>query len=100
MLVHATDGNNVATVELTIVKEVLTYIEYGAMEELSCEGAFGGTDVEFVKEKSTFSASDEKGKWAFKGSIKRVESSAFNGKKSLRSIILQRELPLLITVPF
>ena len=88
VLVHATDGNNVATVELTIVKEVLTYIEYGAMEELSCEGAFGGTDVEFVKEKSTFSASDEKGKWAFKGSIKRVESSAFNGKKSLRSIIL------------
>ena len=60
VLVHATDGNNVATVELTIVKEVLTYIEYGAMEELSCEGAFGGTDVEFVKEKSTFSASDEK----------------------------------------
>lgn len=88
VLVHATDGNNVATVELTIVKEVLTYIEYGAMEELSCEGAFGGTDVEFVKEKSTFSASDEKGKWAFKGSIKRVESSAFNGKKSLQSIIL------------
>ena len=88
VLVHATDGNNVATVELTIVKDVLTYIEYGAMEELSCEGAFGGTDVEFVKEKSTFSASDEKGKWAFKGSIKRVESSAFNGKKSLRSIIL------------
>ena len=88
VLVHATDGNNVATVELTIVKEVLTYIEYGAMEELSCEGAFGGTDVEFVKEKSTFSASDEKGKWAFKGSIKRVESSAFNGKKSLRRLIL------------
>ena len=88
VLVHATDGNNVATVELTIVKDVLTYIEYGAMEELSCEGAFGGTDVEFVKEKSTFSASDEKGKWAFKGSIKRVESGAFNGKKSLRSIIL------------
>ena len=88
VLVHATDGNNVATVELTIVKEVLTYIEYGATEELSCEGAFGGTDVEFVKEKSTFSASDEKGKWAFKGSIKRVESGAFNGKKSLQSIIL------------
>ena len=88
VLVHATDGNNVATVELTIVKDVLTYIEYGAMEELSCEGAFGGTDVEFVKEKSTFSDSDKKGKWAFKGSIMRVESGAFNGKKSLRSIIL------------
>lgn len=26
MLVHATDGNNVATVELTIVKEVLVYM--------------------------------------------------------------------------
>ena len=88
VLVHATDGNNVATVELTIVKDVLTYIEYGAMEELSCEGAFGGTDVEFVKEKSTFSDSDKKGKWAFKGSIMRVESGAFNGKKSLQSIIL------------
>lgn len=87
MLVHATDGNNVATVELTIVKEVLTYIEYGAMEELSCEGAFGGTDVEFVKEKSTFSASDEKGKWAFKGSIERVESGAFSGTH-LRRLIL------------
>lgn len=88
VLVHATDGNNVATVELTIVKEVLTYIEYGATEELSCEGAFSGIDVEFIKEKSTFSDSDKKGKWAFKGSIKRVVSSAFNGKKSLRSIIL------------
>lgn len=88
VLVHATDGNNVATVELTIVKEVLVYIEYGATEELSYDGAFSGIDVEFVKEKSTFSASDEKGKWAFKGSIKRVESGAFNGKKSLQSIIL------------
>lgn len=88
VLVHATDGNNVATVELTIVKEVLVYIEYGATEELSYDGAFSGIDVEFIKEKSTFSASDEKGKWAFKGSIKRVESGAFNGKKSLQSIIL------------
>lgn len=88
VLVHATDGNNVATVELTIVKEVLVYIEYGATEELSYDGAFSGIDVEFIKEKSTFSDSDEKGKWAFKGSIKGVVSSAFNGKKSLRSIIL------------
>ena len=88
VLVHATDGNNVATVELTIVKEVLVYIEYGATEELSYDGAFSGIDVEFIKEKSTFSDSDKKGKWAFKGSIKRVVSSAFNGKKSLRSIIL------------
>lgn len=88
VLVHATDGNNVATVELTIVKEVLTYIEYGATEELSYDGAFSGIDVEFIKEKSTFSDSDKKGKWAFKGSIKRVVSSAFNGKKSLQSIIL------------
>ena len=88
VLVHATDGNNVATVELTIVKEVLVYIEYGATEELSYDGAFSGIDVEFIKEKSTFSDSDKKGKWAFKGSIKGVVSSAFNGKKSLRSIIL------------
>lgn len=88
VLVHATDGNNVATVELTIVKELLVYIEYGATEELSYDGAFSGIDVEFIKEKSTFSDSDKKGKWAFKGSIKGVVSSAFNGKKSLRSIIL------------
>lgn len=88
VLVHATDGNNVATVELTIVKEVLVYIEYGATEELSYDGAFSGIDVEFIKEKSTFSDSDKKGKWAFKGSIKGVVSSAFNGKKSLLSIIL------------
>ncbi len=88
VLVHATDGNNVATVELTIVKEVLVCIEYGATEELSYDGAFSGIDVEFIKEKSTFSDSDKKGKWAFKGSIKGVVSSAFNGKKSLRSIIL------------
>lgn len=80
VLVHATDGNNVATVELTIVKEVLVYIEYGATEELSYDGAFSGIDVEFIKEKSTFSDSDKKGKWAFKGSIKGIVSSAFNGK--------------------
>ena len=70
------------------MKEVLVYIEYGATEELSYDGAFSGIDVEFIKEKSTFSDSDKKGKWAFKGSIKGVVSSAFNGKKSLLSIIL------------
>lgn len=100
VLVHATDGNNVATVELTIVKEVLVYIEYGATEELSYDGAFSGIDVEFIKEKSTFSDSDKKGKWAFKGSIKGVVSSAFNGKNLCGVLFFQRELPLLMKVPF
>jgi len=86
VLVHATDGNHVATVELTITKEVITYIEYEATEELSCENAFWGPDFELLEEKNKFA--DGKGKWAYKGIITHVEDNAFNGEKSLQRITL------------
>lgn len=87
VLVHATDGNNVATVELTITKEVITYIEYEATEKLSCEGAFWGTNIiEFIEEKSSFE--NGKGKWAYKGVVTEVEFNAFNGETRLQSITL------------
>lgn len=96
VLVHATDGNNVATVELTITKEVITYIEYEATEEITPKAnAFGGTNIEFLKEKSTFSDSDGKGKWAFKGEVTYVSDFAFGGSTkntTLKSITLPESI--------
>lgn len=93
VLVHATDGNNVATVELTITKEVITYIEYEATEEITPKtDAFGGTDIEFLKDKSTFSDSDGKGKWAFKGEVTYIVDAAFSRNATLKSIVLPESI--------
>lgn len=93
VLVHATDGNNVATVELIITKEVITYIEYEATEEITPKtDAFGGTDIEFLKDKSTFSDSDGKGKWAFKGEVTYIVDAAFSRNATLKSIVLPESI--------
>lgn len=87
VLVHATDGNNVATVELTITKEVITYIEYEATEKITPKtDAFGGNGIRLLENKSTFS--DGKGKWAYKGVVTEVEFNAFNSETRLHSITL------------
>lgn len=95
VLVHATDGNNVATVELTITKEVITYIEYEATEEISpfkSNGtpSFGGKDVRFLKDKSTFS--EGKGKWAYTGEVTYIVEAAFNGSTKIKSITLPESI--------
>ena len=95
VLVHATDGNHVATVELTITKEVITYIEYEATEEISpfkSDGTpiFGGKDVSFFKDKSTFS--EGKGKWAYTGEVTYVSAFAFTKNKTLKSITLPESI--------
>lgn len=95
VLVHATDGNNVATVELTITKEVITYIEYEATEEISPFKSsetpiFGGKGVSFLKDKSTFS--EGKGKWAFKGEVTYVSDFAFTKNTTLKSITLPESI--------
>lgn len=95
VLVHATDGNHVATVELTITKEVITYIEYEATEEISpfkSDGTpiFGGKDVSFLKDKSTFS--EGKGKWAYTGEVTYVSAFAFTKNKTLKSITLPESI--------
>lgn len=99
VLVHATDGNNVATVELTITKEVITYIEYEATEEISpfkSDGTpiFGGKDVSFLKDKSTFS--EGKGKWAYTGEVTYVSTFAFGSSSTknttLKSVILPESI--------
>lgn len=87
VLVHATDGENVATVELTITKMMITYIEYTATEQIVPKaGAFGGKGVRFLEEKSTFE--DGKGKWAYKGVVTSVGSNAFNNESRLTGITI------------
>ena len=95
VLVHATDGNHVATVELTITKEVITYIEYEATEEISpfkSDGTpiFGDKDVSFLKDKSTFS--EGKGKWAYTGEVTYIVDAAFSGNTTLKSIVLPESI--------
>ncbi|WP_251967417.1 leucine-rich repeat protein [Parabacteroides sp. AD58] len=95
VLVHATDGNNVATVELTITKEVITYIEYEATEKITPKtDAFGGNGIRLLENKSTFS--DGKGKWAYKGEVTYVSTfafgSSFTKNTTLKSIILPESI--------
>lgn len=49
---------------------------------------FWGTDLTFIPEQCTYNAETGEGKWAYTGTVTEVESSAFNGETTLRSIIL------------
>lgn len=87
VLVHATDGNNVATVELTIIKVI--YIRYEATEAITPKDeAFGGKDVHLWE--STFS--EGKGKWAYTGEVTYIVDAAFSGNTTLKSIVLPESI--------
>ena len=91
VLVHATDGEKVATVELTITKMVITYIEYTATEEIiPSYNTFGGEGIRFLKDKSTFE--DGKGKWAYKGVPTYIQDEGLSGITTLKSIILPESI--------
>ena len=91
VLVHATDGEKVATVELTITKMMITYIEYTATEEIiPSYNTFGGEGIRFLKDKSTFE--DGKGKWAYKGVPTFISEAAFSRNTQLISIVLPESI--------
>lgn len=91
VLVHATDGKRVATVELTVTKMVITYIEYTATEEITPSyDAFGGEGIQFLEDKSTFE--DGKGKWAYKGIVTYIIDSGFIRNTKLKSITLPESI--------
>lgn len=64
------------------------YITYTATEEMDYNDRFWGTDLTFIPEQCTYNAETGEGKWAYTGTVTEVESSAFNGETTLRSIIL------------
>ena len=64
------------------------YITYTATEEMDYNDRFWGTDLTFIPEQCTYNAETGEGKWAYTGTVTQVESSAFNGETTLRSIIL------------
>lgn len=64
------------------------YITYTATQEMDYNDRFWGTDLTFIPEQCTYNAETGEGKWAYTGTVTEVESSAFNGETTLRSIIL------------
>lgn len=66
VLVHTTDGEKVATVELTITKMVITYIEYTATQKLE-----PGSELKdiYLPEKSTYNEETGEGRIAIKGTL-------------------------------
>ena len=66
VLVHATDGEKVAMVELTITKMVITYIEYTATQKLE-----PGSELKdiYLPEKSTYNEETGEGRIAIKGTL-------------------------------
>lgn len=88
VVVHVTDGNNVAVTELTVKVMIITYIEYTATEQIEPKGsAFEGIEeIQFLKDKSTFD--NGKGKWAYKGIVTSIGSNAFHYNDKLTGIII------------
>lgn len=84
VLVYATDGNNVAMVELTVWKMTITYIEYTATQKLE-----SSIDT-YLKDKSSYDSETQKGKMAIKGEIKVFNGSNWGdgyGTNSNRNLI-------------
>ena len=92
VLVHATDGNNVATVELTITKEVITYIVYKSKTKLEPRNWFfppeDNPDLEYLSDKSEYNEATQEGKMAINGIITVFDGHAFstNANNNLISI--------------
>ena len=82
VLVHATDGNNVSVVELTVKGIVVTYIEYTATKQLVPSCPY------YLADLSTYNSKDGSGKVAIKGTIKTFDGDDFgtNGNKELKTI--------------
>lgn len=91
-MVHATDGNNVATVELTITKEVITYIVYKSKTKLEPRNWFfppeDNPDLEYLSDKSEYNEATQEGKMAINGIITVFDGHAFstNANNNLISI--------------
>lgn len=92
VLVHATDGNHVATVELTITKEVITYIVYKSKTKLEPRNWFfppeDNPDLEYLSDKSEYNEATQEGKMAINGIITVFDGHAFstNANNNLISI--------------
>lgn len=89
VLVHATDGNRVATVELTITKMVITYIEYIGSEQIVPGDEYHGT---YLPSKSTYNENTGKGCIAIKGIVEDFDGLFYslntNSKRTLTSVII------------
>ena len=89
VLVHTTDGEKVATVELTITKMVITYIEYTGSERIVPGEEYNDT---YLPEKSTYNEETGEGRIAIKGIIKDFDGLFYslntNSKKTLTSVVI------------
>ena len=95
VLVHATDGNHVATVELTITKEVITYIVYRSTAKLEpSDWAFPpeeNPDLEYLSDKSEYNEATQEGKIAIKGIITVFDGYAFS--TNVNNNLISIEIP-------
>lgn len=84
VLVHATDGNNVATVELTITKEVITYIEYKASKKFELTSY---SDLVYIANKSEYNEVTQEGKIAIKGILTTFDKWDFGTNNNNTGLI-------------
>lgn len=89
VLVHATDGEKVATVELTIAALIITYVDYNATTQLVPGDEYA--DI-YLPNKSTYDPTTGDGRVAFKGIIEDFDGlfskMNTNSKKDLTKVIV------------
>lgn len=84
VLVHATDGNHVATVELTITKEVITYIEYKASKKFELTSY---SDLVYIANKREYNEVTQEGKIAIKGILTTFDKWDFGTNNNNTGLI-------------
>ena len=88
VLVFASDDKTTVMRKFTIDLLKINYISYTATEQLWARDRFWGRDYKYLSEYDSYDSASGEGRWAYTGTPTEVEMSAFNGEKSLTSLVL------------
>lgn len=103
ILVFASDDER--TIMRKLVVKQMKYIEYTAHQQLGWNNGaygprFGGKNCTFLDEQCTYDKNTKEGKWAYTGTVERVNDGAFLYEDQIISIVLPSGIKIIEGVAF
>ena len=103
ILVFASDDER--TIMRKLVVKQMKYIEYTAHQQLGWNNGaygprFGGKNCTFLDEQCTYDKNTKEGKWAYTGTVERVNDGAFLYEDQIISIVLPSGIEIIEGVAF
>lgn len=103
ILVFASDDER--TIMRKLVVKQMKYIEYTAHQQLGWNNGaygprFGGKNCTFLDEQCTYDKNTKEGKWAYTGTVERVNDGAFLHEDQIISIVLPSGIEIIEGVAF